>query len=75
MDGRPRWRRRVAGHLADTQMVVAEDFKAPFLLDMVMFALGAPANDGFLITPGGMGQQPTVPQLAFKALVVYEAVD
>src|SRR6185437_6204178 len=71
----PRWRMSIGRDVAHPDAVVAEHIRSPALLNAMMLSLGTPANQRFLVAPRGMRQHPTWAPLAFKALVVHEALD
>src|ERR1700746_1612208 len=66
---------RVGCDISDSDVIVAEYFASAAFLHLVMLTLGAPANQGFLVTPRGVRQQPTRPSPALETLIVDEAVD
>src|SRR5262249_43917058 len=66
---------RVAGDLADPQVVVEEDLLAPLALHFMMKCLRAPAHERLLVAPAREREQPPLARQAAVAHVVDEAVD
>src|SRR5262249_34450584 len=69
------WRMGVGGHVADSQMIIAKNLCAALLLDHVVLADGAPADNRFFVAPRRVGKDPARAGRALEPLVVDEAVD
>jgi hypothetical protein len=65
----------VGSDLADTHVVVCEDFVAALLLDFVMAPAGAPADKRLLVPPVRKRKDPALAGQALVANVVHEALD
>src|SRR5215470_13519308 len=65
----------VSGDLADTQVVIFENFETALLLNFMVHTKRAPADYRLLVAPGGQRQQPPLCSLAGEALIVDEAID
>src|SRR5262249_56910559 len=71
----PARRPRIAGDLADPQMIAREPLEPALLLHAVVLAVGAPADHRFLVATSRERQQAALGALALEALVVDETVD